>query len=412
MRRPWTRTTAGQKIREIQSNEQVLVSRVRARAPYQLLFSVSPVISEAHRAILVLFGEGAMEGQMHCDRVSDQPRDLSRSRERLSEHDDREARYWSRQLYEFKASDPDRWGHSGFKELYPEEFESDSEKSRAARKVRCHKRKKSKSETEASLSKRSKKSSRKKKKKKKKKDEEERRKCSSSDSSSDDSSATKDEQQRKKPKSRHKNKKTEKKRARDGDGNSSGSNSEEARERRTRRRFHGTPFHINNPVLSALSVGALCSDTSLRCSGLTHTTVLSSIHSVLLNVTLLLASGDDSVLSWLVDLCHLVLALRGSLGSNPMFARALFLSLSLGASLEPALEPMRHRDMVEPVRLLSVWVSSDGGPERCASRLVLLCILSTAMGGSSTSSTTVVAAGFSFFSLSTLSTSAMTSLGA
>ena len=40
-------------------------------------------------------------------------------------------------------------------------------------------------------------------------------------------------------------------------------------------------------------------------------TVLSSIHSVLLNVTLLLASGDDSVLSWLVDLCHLVLALRG-----------------------------------------------------------------------------------------------------
>ncbi|XP_056296377.1 NKAP domain containing 1 [Pseudoliparis swirei] len=177
----------------------------------------------------------SVRGQMHCDRVSDQPTDLSRSRERLSEHDDREARYWSRQLYEFKASDPDRWGHSGFKELYPEEFESDSEKSRATRKVRCHKRKKSKSETEASLSKRSKKSSRKKKKKKKKKDEAERRKCSSSDGSSDDSRATKDEQQRKKPKSRHKNKKTEKNRARDVDGNSSGSNSEEERERRTRR---------------------------------------------------------------------------------------------------------------------------------------------------------------------------------
>lgn len=110
-----------------------------------------------------------------------------------------------------------------------------SEKSRATRKVRCHKRKKSKSETEASLSKRSKKSSRKKKKKKKKKDEAERRKCSSSDGSSDDSRATKDEQQRKKPKSRHKNKKTEKNRARDVDGNSSGSNSEEERERRTRR---------------------------------------------------------------------------------------------------------------------------------------------------------------------------------
>lgn len=46
----------------------------------------------------------------------------------------------------------------------------------------------------------------------------------------------------------------------------------------------------------------------LHCS---PQTVLSSIHSVLLNVTLLLASGDDSMLSWLVDLCHLVLALRG-----------------------------------------------------------------------------------------------------
>ena len=47
------------------------------------------------------------------------------------------------------------------------------------------------------------------------------------------------------------------------------------------------------------------------CLGFPSHTVLSSIHSVLLNVTLLLASGEDSVLSWLVDLCHLVLALRG-----------------------------------------------------------------------------------------------------
>ncbi|XP_054457678.1 NKAP domain containing 1 [Anoplopoma fimbria] len=178
-------------------------------------------------------------GQMHCDRVSDQPRDLSRSRERVSEHDDREARYWSRKLYEFKASDPDRWGHSGFKELYPEELESDSEKSSATRKVRRHKNKKSKSDTEASLSKRSKKSSRKKKKKKKKKDEEEKRRkeeCSSSDSSSDDSSATKDKQQMKKTKSRHKNKKAEKNRGRDEDSSSGDINGSEERERRTLRR--------------------------------------------------------------------------------------------------------------------------------------------------------------------------------
>jgi len=45
-------------------------------------------------------------GNMHCDRVSDC------SRSRTSEHDDREARYWSRKLYEFEANDPDRWAHA------------------------------------------------------------------------------------------------------------------------------------------------------------------------------------------------------------------------------------------------------------------------------------------------------------
>ncbi|XP_034053735.1 uncharacterized protein NKAPD1 isoform X2 [Gymnodraco acuticeps] len=171
-------------------------------------------------------------GQMHCDR--DQPRDLSRgSRERGSEHDEKEARYWSRKLYEFEAKDSDRWGHSGFKELYPEEFERDSDTKKTGR----HKLKKAKSDTEASLSKRSKKSSRKKKKKKKKKDEAEKRKkaeCSSSDSSSDDSNAPKDKQRRERTKSRHKNKKTVKTRGREEDSSSGESNDE--KERRTHRR--------------------------------------------------------------------------------------------------------------------------------------------------------------------------------
>ncbi|XP_074498488.1 uncharacterized protein NKAPD1 [Sebastes fasciatus] len=174
-------------------------------------------------------------GQMHCDRVPDQPRDLSRSRERVSEHDDREARYWSRKLYEFEAKDPDRWGHSGFKELYPEEFKSDGEKSSAKKRTGHHKMKRSKSSGEASLSKRSKKSSHKKKKKKKKKDEDEKRKkaeCSSSDSSSDDSSG----KRRKRTKSQHKNKKTAKTKGRDEDSSSGDSDDEEERERRTHRR--------------------------------------------------------------------------------------------------------------------------------------------------------------------------------
>ncbi|XP_035535967.1 uncharacterized protein NKAPD1 [Morone saxatilis] len=175
-------------------------------------------------------------GQMHCDRVPDRARDLSQSRERVSEHDDREARYWTRKLYDFESNDPDRWGHSGFKELYPEEFESDGEKNSGAKKIGRHKMKKSKSSTDASLSKRSKKSSRKKKKKKKKKDEEEKRKKAECSSSSDSSSATKDKQRRKRTKSRHKNKKTAKTRGRDEDSSSGDSDNEEERERRTRSR--------------------------------------------------------------------------------------------------------------------------------------------------------------------------------
>ncbi|XP_047246710.1 NKAP domain containing 1 isoform X2 [Girardinichthys multiradiatus] len=178
-----------------------------------------------------------IRGRMHCDRVPDQSRNMSAGRERVSDHDDREARYWTRRLYEFEASDPDRWGHSGFKELYPEKFDSDSNRSVTIKKSRRRKMKKSKSDTEAYLSKRSKKSSQKKKKKKKKKVDDVKRKkdeSTSNGSGTDDRSDTKDKQRKKKrSKSRHKNKKSVKTQRRDEDSSSGGSNSEGKKERRT-----------------------------------------------------------------------------------------------------------------------------------------------------------------------------------
>uniref|UniRef100_A0A8C6WFI7 Zgc:162339 n=1 Tax=Neogobius melanostomus TaxID=47308 RepID=A0A8C6WFI7_9GOBI len=113
-----------------------------------------------------LSAAASMRGHMHCDQELDPSRHISRSR--VSEHDDRDARYWTKQLYEFEAKDPDRWGHSGFKELYPEEFSSDSRDSSDSQKMTRTKGKKSRSAKEARLSKRSKKSSRKKKKKRRK----------------------------------------------------------------------------------------------------------------------------------------------------------------------------------------------------------------------------------------------------
>ncbi|XP_070621368.1 uncharacterized protein NKAPD1 [Erythrolamprus reginae] len=44
------------------------------------------------------------------------------------EEDLRHARYWNKKLYECEANMPDRWGHSGYKELYPEEFDTDSDR--------------------------------------------------------------------------------------------------------------------------------------------------------------------------------------------------------------------------------------------------------------------------------------------
>lgn len=186
-----------------------------------------------------LSAAASMRGHMHCDRGSDPSRTIGRSR--VSEHDDREARYWSKQLYEFEAKDPERWGHSGFKELYPEEFISSSDSSDSQKIVRT-KVKKAKSGKEGRLSRHSKKSSRKKKKKKKKKEEARKRRkaeSSSSDSESGDSGTAKDkERQSKRTKSRHKSKKSVKKR-RDSDSRSVDSDSErhkKGREYRAKKR--------------------------------------------------------------------------------------------------------------------------------------------------------------------------------
>ncbi|XP_004709024.1 uncharacterized protein NKAPD1 isoform X2 [Echinops telfairi] len=57
-------------------------------------------------------------------------RDYWRPRHEVSgtlEDDFLKAKSWNRKLYDYEANMPDRWGHSGYKELYPEEFETDSD---------------------------------------------------------------------------------------------------------------------------------------------------------------------------------------------------------------------------------------------------------------------------------------------
>uniref|UniRef100_H9GMA4 NKAP domain containing 1 n=1 Tax=Anolis carolinensis TaxID=28377 RepID=H9GMA4_ANOCA len=41
------------------------------------------------------------------------------------EEDLRHARYWNKKLYEYEANMPDRYRNLGYRELYPEEFDTD-----------------------------------------------------------------------------------------------------------------------------------------------------------------------------------------------------------------------------------------------------------------------------------------------
>uniref|UniRef100_A0A8C1T7S3 Zgc:162339 n=1 Tax=Cyprinus carpio TaxID=7962 RepID=A0A8C1T7S3_CYPCA len=168
-------------------------------------------------------------GRMHCDRYLDDSEGSMRERlgdrrDEVSERDEREARYWTQKLYEFEANDPDRWGHSGFKELYPEEFYPDGGKDCSNSK---HKRKKHKHKLDTDIEKSSKKSSKKKKKEKKRR----KNAASGSETFSDEEDTVRRKRRRKGGKSKRR-KKEHKNKDRTEDGDTEDSHSD------TRTRTH------------------------------------------------------------------------------------------------------------------------------------------------------------------------------
>ncbi|XP_076832208.1 uncharacterized protein NKAPD1 isoform X1 [Brachyhypopomus gauderio] len=174
-------------------------------------------------------------GNMHCDRYFLE----GSTQDRLGERDEREACYWTRKLYEFEARDTDRWGHSGFKELYPEEFESD----RKADGKRI--RKNGKEKMSSSRRKSSKKSSKRKRKKRR------RERCAGPGSASDGSVADDPggKQKRKSSKSKHGHRKKERRhRARqEGSGESDRSESDTGAENTHRKRHRTAADALTEP---------------------------------------------------------------------------------------------------------------------------------------------------------------------
>ncbi|XP_027703097.1 uncharacterized protein NKAPD1 isoform X1 [Vombatus ursinus] len=123
-------------------------------------------------------------------------------------------RSWNRKLYNYEASMPDRWGHSGYKELYPEEFDTDSDQQEAINGRNTPPQEKS-SPPESHKRKRSKKSHKKKQKKRSHKKQKKSKKeatVRAADSSSECSGETQVSSARK-GKQSHKRKKKSRKKA-------------------------------------------------------------------------------------------------------------------------------------------------------------------------------------------------------
>ncbi|XP_075047103.1 uncharacterized protein NKAPD1 isoform X1 [Mixophyes fleayi] len=134
----------------------------------------------------------------------------------------------NKRFYECEAGIPDRWGHSGYKELYPEEFDTDSDGEGKGSKTKANGQEKSRhkgqKEQESHKRKRSKKTHKKKQKKRSHKKLKKRKKmqeeCTESSSESDSSDDTEE-----KPKKSKRKKKTRKK-ARRKQPSSSGQDSD------------------------------------------------------------------------------------------------------------------------------------------------------------------------------------------
>lgn len=193
-------------------------------------------------------------------------RDSWRPRNEISgalEDDFLKAKSWNKKLYDYEANMPDRWGHSGYKELYPEEFETDSDQQDITNGKKRSPQIKPSTTHESHKHKKSKKSHKKKQKKKSRKKQKKSKKEATditADSSNEFSEETGASSTRKQP---HKRKKKSRKKSlkkstlvleAENDTSQSGdcasSSSEESEERDTKKTKRRKRDKVNIPIVS------------------------------------------------------------------------------------------------------------------------------------------------------------------
>lgn len=84
---------------------------------------------EMEKGLTMMVADDHLKKRMRMDHYPEPSKDSSNQKsshnykQEARRDSQRQKHYWTRKLVEAEEKDPQRWGHSGYKELYPEEFE-------------------------------------------------------------------------------------------------------------------------------------------------------------------------------------------------------------------------------------------------------------------------------------------------
>ncbi|KAL4228932.1 hypothetical protein ACF0H5_011972 [Mactra antiquata] len=126
--------------RKIQStvNKTLLKNVIRHTDSHNKVVEETEMWKQRQREIKNVDSMGSRNSFLKDRGGVDMRYEFSDHRQRRAHMDDEpKSTYWMNELYKAEEADENRWGHSGFKELYPEKFNSDAS-TRGKKRKRSH----------------------------------------------------------------------------------------------------------------------------------------------------------------------------------------------------------------------------------------------------------------------------------